>query len=83
MEGKKSLMVAETIRLDSPLTDAGIEHARAMGAIRRRAISDPQAVLIEASPLGRARQTAAILADVMGLDLHAVVERAVAEELRS
>ena len=73
MEGKKSLMVAETIRLDSPLTDAGIEQARAMGAILRRAMSDPQAVRIETSPLGRARQTEAILADVMGLDLHAVV----------
>jgi broad specificity phosphatase PhoE len=58
---------------DSPLTDAGIKQARTNGRVLRRAISETQVVRIETSPLGRARQTAAILAEVLGLDLGAVV----------
>jgi len=58
---------------DSPLTDTGIEQARAAGRVLRRGIRDSQAACIETSPLGRARQTAVILAEVLGLDLDAVV----------
>jgi probable phosphoglycerate mutase len=55
------------------LTDTGIEQARAAGRVLRHAIREIQAACIETSPLGRARQTAVILAEVMGLDLNAVV----------
>jgi len=58
---------------DSPLTDTGIEQARAAGRVLRHAIREIQAACIETSPLGRARQTALILAEVIGLDLDAVV----------
>jgi len=58
---------------DSPLTDTGIEQARAVGRVLRHAIPDIHAACIETSPLGRARQTSVILAEVIGLDLDAVV----------
>ena len=58
---------------DSPLTDTGIAQARAAGRVLRHAIREIQAACIETSPLGRARQTALLLAEVIGLDLDAVV----------
>jgi broad specificity phosphatase PhoE len=58
---------------DSPLTDTGIEQARAAARLLRHAILEIQTACIETSPLGRARQTAAILAEVMGVDPDAVV----------
>jgi probable phosphoglycerate mutase len=53
---------------DSPLTELGIEQARAAGRLLQRLIPDIYNVCIETSPLGRARQTAIILSEVLGLD---------------
>jgi 2,3-bisphosphoglycerate-dependent phosphoglycerate mutase len=59
--------------LDSPLTPKGIEQARAAGRALRRALPDVHTVCIETSPLGRARQTASILCDELGLHESALV----------
>src|SRR2546428_7625300 len=59
--------------LDSPLTPKGIEQARAAGRALRRALPDVHTVGIETSPLGRARQTATILRDELGLEESALV----------
>lgn len=57
--------------LDSPLTETGRAQARAMGeALGReleRAGYAPSAVLVQASPLGRVRETLAIAAEAAGL----------------
>ena len=57
--------------LDSPLTAAGREQARAMGlALGRelgRAGYEPPAVVVRASPLGRVRETLALAAEAAGL----------------
>ncbi|MGH6958569.1 MAG: histidine phosphatase family protein [Caulobacteraceae bacterium] len=55
-------------RIDSPLTALGVAQARAMGE-RLKAIADSEGGRweIETSPLGRARQTAGIVAEAMGL----------------
>ena len=53
---------------DSPLTETGIEQARAAGRVLRHAIPDVRSICIETSPLGRARQTALIISEVLGLD---------------
>jgi broad specificity phosphatase PhoE len=58
---------------DSPLTETGIEQARAAGRTLRHAIPEIRAACIETSPLGRARQTAVILAEALGLDVDAVL----------
>ncbi len=59
--------------LDSPLTSRGIEQAHAVGRALRRALPDVDTVCIETSPLGRARQTATILCNELGLDETALV----------
>ncbi len=53
-------------RLDSPLTLRGLEQARAH-AETLRALIDPEIIELHSSPLFRARQTAAILAEVLAL----------------
>lgn len=53
--------------LDSPLTPKGRHQARAAGRLLGRLIEDPAALALYASPLGRARQTADIVADALGL----------------
>lgn len=58
---------------DSPLTDTGIEQARAAGRTLRREIAEIQSVCIETSPLGRARQTARIISEVLGIDPNAII----------
>ena len=58
---------------DSPLTELGIEQARAAGRMLQRAIPDIRNVWIETSPLGRARQTALILGEILGLDPNAIL----------
>jgi probable phosphoglycerate mutase len=55
------------------LTETGIEQARAAGRVLQRAISNVQLVCIETSPLGRARQTALIINEVLGLDPNAIL----------
>jgi probable phosphoglycerate mutase len=51
---------------DSPLTAAGVEQARAAGRLLRSVLAGRSAALI-ASPLGRARRTAGIIAGELGL----------------
>ena len=58
---------------DSPLTELGIEQARAAGRVLQRAIPDIHNVCIETSPLGRARQTALIVGEILGLDPNAIL----------
>jgi broad specificity phosphatase PhoE len=57
-------------RVDSPLTALGVQQAKAMGTHLAALIraDDAGEWLLEASPLGRARQTADIIAEVAGLD---------------
>lgn len=47
--------------LDSPLTAKGIAQACAVGRTLRRILPDACEILVEASPLGRARETAALI----------------------
>ena len=54
-------------RLDSPLTDLGVEQARRMGHCLKSFIDDPAQWRLIASPLGRARQTALIVREATGL----------------
>jgi broad specificity phosphatase PhoE len=53
--------------LDSPLTEAGIAQANAMGTTMRDLITDGTGVTLESSPLGRARTTAEIVAAAIGI----------------
>jgi len=53
---------------DSPLTRTGITQTEHMGTALRREIGDPRTWAIVSSPLGRAWQSATIMAEVMGLD---------------
>jgi broad specificity phosphatase PhoE len=63
-------------RVDSPLTALGREQARAMGARLAALVRDePGEWRLETSPLGRARQTAAILAEIAGLPEPRIDER--------
>lgn len=55
--------------LDSPLTEAGVAQARAMGAVlRAHGIGRAEFDLLH-SPQGRAQRTAQIIAEAAGLDL--------------
>ena len=54
-------------RLDSPLTELGLEQARRMGATVREVVDEPARWTLVSSPLGRARRTAEIVRDVCGL----------------
>lgn len=66
-------------RDDSPLTLWGIELAMAYGRWLRDAVDDRHLTIVT-SPLGRARQTAAIVADLLGHpDVDIVLEPLVAE----
>ncbi len=52
--------------LDSPLTTRGLAQARRAGDTLRELIDDPREYTLLHSPLGRARQTAAIVAEILG-----------------
>ena len=55
-------------RVDSPLTELGLAQARAAGArLAALAAEEGGNWIIETSPLGRARRTAEIIAQSMGL----------------
>jgi broad specificity phosphatase PhoE len=55
-------------RLESPLSARGVEQARAVGQRLAALVAvDPGGWVVETSPLGRARQTAAIIAEATGL----------------
>ncbi len=64
--------------LDSPLTDRGRDQARRVGLLLRELIDEPEACTMVVSPLGRARQTAGIIAGSMAIpaDRFAVDPRA-------
>ncbi len=63
-------------RVDSPLTDLGIAQAKAVGQrLAALAAADPGGWRIEVSPLGRARETARIIAEIMGLAEPAIEPR--------
>ena len=53
---------------DSPLTARGIAQAGALGDLLAREIAEPRRFTIVASPLGRAWQSAVIVAERLGLD---------------
>jgi len=52
--------------LDSPLTTIGVAQAKAQGRLLRRLIPEASDCPIVSSPLGRARATAALIAEAMG-----------------
>ena len=54
-------------RIDSPLTELGLEQAAQVGAWFAPRIDDPARWTVSTSPLGRARKTAAIVATAAGL----------------
>lgn len=52
-------------RADSPLTQLGVAQARAYAGLLQRELADPASAWLVTSPLGRARQTGAILREVL------------------
>jgi broad specificity phosphatase PhoE len=64
---------------DSPLTALGQAQARRMGELLNRLVPDTTGWRMVASPLGRARQTAAIILEAMGGRLIPSLEPRVAE----
>ena len=53
---------------DSPLTPKGTAQIRAIAALLAREIGDPSPFNVVSSPLGRARQSAGLVCQVLGLD---------------
>jgi broad specificity phosphatase PhoE len=63
-------------RLESPLSARGLAQAKAAGQrLAALVAAEPGAWVIETSPLGRARQTAAIVAEALGLPEPAIEPR--------
>lgn len=58
--------------LDSPLTLKGVHQAESIGRALREELGGRPIARFISSPLGRARQTAAIIADALGHDAHAI-----------
>ncbi len=54
-------------QLDSPLTDRGLEQAYRMGTTLLELLGDSTGCIIVSSPLGRARRTAEIICEVLGI----------------
>ena len=65
----------------TPLTRQGVEQALAMGVVLRGALADPGRAVLHASDTGRALQTAALVAEVAGLDWFAARRSAHLREL--
>jgi broad specificity phosphatase PhoE len=55
-------------QLDSRLTEHGVEQARLMGVTLRGLIGDSTRYAVVSSPLGRARRTAEIICEVLGIE---------------
>lgn len=53
-------------RADSPLTDRGVAQAQAYGEHLAGVLRDQEAVRLHSSPMGRARRTAALIAEALG-----------------
>jgi broad specificity phosphatase PhoE len=66
-------------RMDSALTELGLSQAARVGRWFASRVSDPDRWTISASPLGRARRTAAIIAEHAGLAGRAAVDERLAE----
>lgn len=60
-------------RCNSDLTDKGEAQATAMGARLRDVLDEPARWTLYASPLGRARQTALLVCQQLGLDSERIV----------
>ena len=60
-------------RLDSPLTAHGIEQVQSLGRLLAATLDAPPTCKIVSSPLGRAWQSAAIIAGALGLAPQAIV----------
>lgn len=60
-------------RCNSDLTDRGEAQATAMGARLRDVLDEPARWTLYASPLGRARQTALLVCQQLGLDSERIV----------
>ena len=54
-------------QLDSPLTPKGVEQARAAGRFLQRILPEELDIVLETSPLGRARATAELVAVELGM----------------
>jgi probable phosphoglycerate mutase len=61
-------------RGDSPLTLWGVQLAIAYAEALRRELDGERDLAVHSSPMGRARQTAAIVADALGVGADAVIE---------
>ena len=59
--------------LDSALTPRGVAQARSVAGVLRSLLMPDDEVAIESSPLGRARQTAEVIASELGIDPATVV----------
>jgi probable phosphoglycerate mutase len=59
-------------RLDSPLTENGVTQVRAVARKLRQLLSGEQDIRIESSPLGRAMQSAVLIATELGLPVDAI-----------
>jgi broad specificity phosphatase PhoE len=55
-------------QLDSPLTGHGVEQALLMGVTLRELLGDAIGYTVISSPLGRARRTAEIICDALGIE---------------
>ena len=66
-------------RLDSELTQLGVEQARRMGRILRDFVEDPAAWRIASSPLRRAQHTAEIVREETGLGRPIELDERIAE----
>src|SRR5690348_1108968 len=66
--------------LDSPLTATGQAQARSVGRALRGAIPQGARIHIETSPLGRARQTAELVCDELGIAPTALVDEPLLKE---
>ena len=59
-------------RSDSPLTLKGVAQIRAIGALLREQVAEPSGFSVKSSPLGRARRSAAIVCQTLGLESRTV-----------
>jgi broad specificity phosphatase PhoE len=60
-------------RLDSPLTGKGVAQARAAGRMLQHAVRGTPGIVVQTSPLGRARQTAALICEQLDVAAGAIV----------
>lgn len=66
-------------RMDSPLTGLGVEQARRMGRRLLGFVDEPSSWSVVASPLGRARRTAEIVCEELGLGCAVELDERLAE----